>query len=180
MVVRIDLQQLAVRGHDLGRDQVVDGHAVLAHQVADPAAERESADADGASVAERNREALLGELRRDRSGGQPALGPRGAGIGVDLQPVHVAQVEHDAAIGAAVAGVAMPAGSNGQLDAGLAREPHHARDVIGIRGAHDDRGAAVIDTAQDLAGLVVVRMVRPDDAALDLARQLDGHVHAHV
>ena len=59
----VDLEELAVRGHDLGGEQVVDRHAVLAREEADPAAERDAADADRARVAEAGREAVLARRR---------------------------------------------------------------------------------------------------------------------
>ncbi len=64
----VDVQQLAVGGDDVGGEQVVDRQAVLAHEVADAAAEREAADADRAGVAEADREAV-------RAGAPRYLGP---------------------------------------------------------------------------------------------------------
>ena len=61
---RVDAQELAVGGHDLGREQRVDRQAVLAHEVADAAAERDAADADRAGVAEAGRQAVRGGGRR--------------------------------------------------------------------------------------------------------------------
>ena len=50
--------ELAVGGDDLRGEQVVDGQAVLAHEEADAAAERDPADPDRAGVAEPGREAV--------------------------------------------------------------------------------------------------------------------------
>ena len=78
MGLGIRAELLPVRGHDVGRQQVVDREAVLADEIAHAAAERDPADADGAGVAETRGEAVL--RRRDRVGacGQPCLGPGGA------------------------------------------------------------------------------------------------------
>ena len=59
----VDATELAVGGHDLGREQVVDGQAVLANQVPDAAAERDPADPDRAGVAEPGREAVRARPR---------------------------------------------------------------------------------------------------------------------
>ena len=61
--------ELAVGGDDLGGEQVVDREAVLAHEEADAAAERDAADPDRARVAEPGREAV-------RAGGGGVLAAR--------------------------------------------------------------------------------------------------------
>ena len=43
-------------------------------------------------------------------------------VDVDVERLHVAQVEDDAAVGHAVAGAAVAAAADGELEAGLARE----------------------------------------------------------
>jgi endonuclease YncB( thermonuclease family) len=48
----VHVKELAVGGDDLGREQVVDGQAVVADQIADPASQGEAADADRPGVAE--------------------------------------------------------------------------------------------------------------------------------
>ena len=60
----VDLENAAVGGHDLGAEQVVDRQTVLAHEVADAAAEREPADPDRGRVAEADGETV--RLRRRR------------------------------------------------------------------------------------------------------------------
>ena len=58
VVVGVGPQQLAVGGDEVGGQQVVDGQAVLADQVADAAAEGDPADADRAGVAEPGRKPI--------------------------------------------------------------------------------------------------------------------------
>jgi len=55
-------------------------------------------------------------------GGQAGLGPRGVPLGVDLERIHLLEVENDPALGHAVAGAAVSTTSNGELRAGLAGE----------------------------------------------------------
>ncbi len=54
----VDAQELAVGGHDVGGQQVVDREAVLADQVPDAAAQRDPPDPDRAGVAEPGRQAV--------------------------------------------------------------------------------------------------------------------------
>ena len=54
----VDLEHAAVGGHDLGTEQVVDRQTVLAHEVADAAAERESPDPDRSRVTEADGETV--------------------------------------------------------------------------------------------------------------------------
>ena len=56
------------------------------------------------------------------AGGQSRLGPGCASVDVDLQCLHVREVEHDPALGHAVAGDAVAAAADGELQPGLARE----------------------------------------------------------
>ena len=75
--VAVGAHELAVRGHDVGREQVVDREPVLAHEVADAAAEGEAADADGAGVAEADAEPVLRGRDGDLAGRRARLGPGG-------------------------------------------------------------------------------------------------------
>src|SRR5215218_6825084 len=90
---------------------------VLADQVADPAAEGEPADPDRAGVAEPGRQAVRPGRGRVLPGGQARLRPGGALVGVDVQPPHPRQVQHDPALADAVAGQAVAATADGQLQA---------------------------------------------------------------
>src|SRR5258706_49100 len=99
----------AGRGHDLRGKPRIDGQAVLPHEVADPAAQGDAADPDRAGVAEADRQAVLADGGAELDGGEPGLGPDGATREVELDPLHLGQVDHDAAIGRAMAGGAMAA-----------------------------------------------------------------------
>ena len=80
--------------------QGVDGQAVLADEPADAAAERQAGDADRAGVTERGGEAVSGRGVGVLAGRQPGAGPGEAAVGVDVQALHRAQVEDDAAVDA--------------------------------------------------------------------------------
>ena len=72
---------------------------------------------------------------------QSWLRPGQAAVGVDVEALHRAEVEDDAAIVRAVAGQAMAATADRQLEPGLACDEDGARDVGGIGGANDERRA---------------------------------------
>ena len=119
------------------------GEAVLAHQPADAAAEREAGDAgaghEAAGGGEAERLRLVVEARsRSR---RPARARCGAGI--DLDALHRREVDDDAAVDAGEAGDAVPAAADrdGQLLA--AGELERADDVGHAGAAGDQRGVAV-------------------------------------
>ena len=120
-VLRVDAQHLAVRGDDLGREQVVDRQAVLADQVADAAAERDARRCPTEpGVAEADREAVLGGRGRDLGRGEARLRPRRSAPSTSMSSAgQVAQVEDDPAVGRAVAGAAVAAAPDGELQPGL-------------------------------------------------------------
>ena len=166
----VDLQHPAVGGHDLGRQQLVDGHAVLADEEADPAAERDAADADRAGVAEAGGEPVLAGGGRVLAGGEAAAGPGGAARKVEVEPAQAAQVEHDAAVAGGVAGGAVAAAADGQLGAAVAGERDDAGHVGRVGGAGDQRGASIDVAEEDGARGVVARVLRREDRPLDFAR----------
>ena len=104
----------------------------------------------------------------------PAVRPASAqavfAVGVDVEAVHVAQVEDDAAVGRAVARRAVPAAADRQLQAGLARDLDDGLHVLDVRDPHDHGGPPVDVPVHDLARCVVVVVVRADDAAVDRSR----------
>ena len=99
----VHAQQLAVRGHDLGGQQVIDRQAVLADEVSDPAAQRKPPDPDRAGVAEPGRQAVSCRRRCIRRRSSPSR-PRGAAARHrSAAPACPREVEHDPAVGDAVA-----------------------------------------------------------------------------
>ena len=80
-------QTCAVGGDDLGGEQVVDRQAVLAHEVADAAAERDPADARPSRCRRSRCQAVLAGGGRVLAGGQAGLGPGGPAGDVDVEAV---------------------------------------------------------------------------------------------
>ena len=107
LVLGVHAPQLSIGRHDLGGEDVVDRQAVEAAEVADAAADGDAADPDRAGVPEAGRETVLDGLG-DLASGQAGLGPGGPAVGVDLEALHVAEIDDDAAVDRAVAGALWP------------------------------------------------------------------------
>ena len=71
---------------------------MLAHEIADTAAQRDASEADGAGVTEADAEAVRAGGSRELDRGRAGLGPRRLLRDVDLDAPHVLQVEHDPAV----------------------------------------------------------------------------------
>jgi hypothetical protein len=107
------------------------------------------------------------------AGGQARLGPGGPLRGVDLQRFHSGQVEDDAAVGGAVAGVAVPAAADGQLEPVVAGHGDDPADLGGVGGADDRRRSELLEPAVEQGpGLVVARIVGRDHGAAEAVAQL--------
>ena len=176
VVVGVDPQALAVGGHDVGGEEVVDGQAVLAHEVADTPARGEPAEPDRAGVTEPGREAVFA---RPPSSTPPAVRPASAHA---VRPstsmsrlLHVPQVEDDPAVDDAVSGAAVPAAADRERQAGLAGEVDDVGDVVIVGWPGDGQRSAVDAAGHDRAGLVVRLVVGGDDAADQASAELrDG------
>jgi hypothetical protein len=174
MRLRVDLEDAAVGGDQFGGQQAVDGEAVLADQVADAAAQGEAADADRGGVAEPGRQPVGAHLGGVGPGGQAGLGPGGAPLGVEVEGGHGGQVQHDPAVGGAVAGEAVAAAADRQLQPAVAGQGDDLGDVAGGGGSHDGGGVLVEAAVEQLAGLVVGGVVGGDHLPVeDLAQVRD-------
>ena len=165
MVARVGDDDIALGGHHFGGEQRVDGEAVLAHHVADAAAQRQAADADGGGIAEADDEAVLLDRAGHFAGGEAGAAPGGARRRVDVDAVQAADVDNDAAFGDAEADDAVAAAAHRERQLGGAGEVEDGRDVRGI-GDADHRGGAFVEIGVGhSATLVVKRAGRRDDLA---------------
>ncbi len=155
VVIGIHMEQVAIRGDDVHRQQVVDGEAVLAHEIADAAAQRDAADAHRTRIAKPDREAMRARRGGDFRRRQARFGPHGRSIDIDLQPLHARQVEHDAAIRNAKTRHTVTAAADREFQACGARNRDDPRNVGGVRHLHDDGRAAVEAPIEDSARLIV-------------------------
>ena len=133
------MDEPAVCGDDVGAEQVVAGEAVLAHQPADPTAERKSADARRRDQAAGRRQAVCCRLVVDVSPGRAAADERAPRGRVDANALQVSEVDHDAAVERREAGDAVAAAAHGDRQVVTPRETD--------RGDHVCRAAAADDRA---------------------------------
>jgi hypothetical protein len=146
MLPPVGPQPPSVGRDQLHRQQVVAGQAVLAHEPADAAAEREAGHAGvGHDPAGGGQPQPLGRLV-ELPPEQARLRPDAAGGGVDPDLLHRRQVEDQAAVAAGRAGHVVPAAPDGQRQAAgpavLDPGPH-----VGGAGAARDQGRALVDGA---------------------------------
>ena len=167
MAVGVGVQHPPVGGDQLGREQIVDGQAVLSDQEPDPAAQGHPADPDRAGVAEPGGQPVGADGGGVGTGGQPALGPGGAPPGVDVQGRHPRQVEHDPAVAGAVPGQAVPAAAHRQLHPGLGGQRHDPRHLGGVGRPHHGRRPPVELAVEHLAGLVVAGVAGSDNPPVE-------------
>ena len=144
MTTVVDREDAGIGRHDLGGDEIVDRQAVLAGQEPDPATRRDAADADGGRVAERDRQSVRRGCRRDVSGRETRLGPGEPPVRIDQDRLHRRKIEDDSALARAVAGNAVAAAPNGQLEPCLSREGDGPRDIRRVGGADDECRLAIV------------------------------------
>jgi hypothetical protein len=165
VALAVHLEGLAVGGHELDPLDRVDGEPELAAQPADPAAQGDAANADARAVAERDDQAV------DRGGGgQPAgggsrLDPGGPSGRVDLDGPHRRQVDQQPALGAAVAGQAVTAAADRDLEAGAGGELQRPGDVPGVGRPDDQRRVEVAEQVVAPPGVVVAGVAGAEDRA---------------
>jgi len=168
----VDLKQAAVGRDQLGREHAVDCEPVLAHEVADAAAQGETADPDRGGVPERDREPVPAGSHGDLSGSQAGLRGGDAGVAVDLECGQAREVEHDPALADAVACAAVAAAANRELRPALVRERHHGGNLGRVNGLGDRRRSAVDRRQKDGAVLVVARVSGADHRRGELGAKI--------
>src|SRR5215204_3804290 len=120
-------------------------------------------------------------IAQKRSGCVSASTRRSSPLAVDLEPLHLREIEHDSPIGDAVTGDAVAAATDGELQPALARERNHARDVGRVLNPDDERWAAVEPAVEDGAYHVVAVVVGAYELAPHLGRKLpDGRLVEEV
>jgi len=162
----------AVRGDDLGADEVVAGETEATCQVADAATKGEAGHAGGGDDPAGGGEAVL--VR-----GVVEVAPRGTTLGasrpllrVHAHSAHTGQVDDHAVVDGSEAGHAVTSAADGDGQIALAGEIDGTGDISGVCGAHDHRGPLVDHGVVDGTGSVIASVIGADDAAADLFAQL--------
>src|SRR5215207_1810124 len=160
------LHNLAVSSDHLGREQVINCQPVLPDQEADTPRERDTADPDRAGVAEARGTPAFADGCGVLACRHPGLNPSGLQVGGDVEGTHTREVDHDPAFAGAVAGAAVAAAADSQLQAALAGERDDASNILRARDPRH-RGRPAIDALEDdLARLVVCGIVWADHLAI--------------
>ena len=164
-------EELALRRHQVDREEVVDRRAVLSHEPADAAAKGEARDAGVGDDPAHRRQAVKLRLAVELAPEHAGLGPGGARRRVDPDPLHRRKVDHEAAVAERMTTDAVAAGAHRHKQVTLAREANR-RDDVGDSGAASDEGGAAVDrTVPDRARGVVAFVVGIDHRAADRVAQ---------
>ena len=147
-------QPLAGSCHDLGRQEVVGREPALALEPAAAAPQREAGDPGRRETPTRDREAVLLGRRVELPPGQARFRARRARLGIDGDPLHRREVDHDAVVARPVTRGRVPAAAHRHLQAALTGEVDGSNDVVRRRAARDQRGMPVMDAVPDEARLV--------------------------
>ena len=165
IVVGIDMQAGAVGGDEVGREQVVDGHAVQAAEPAEAAAQGQAGHPGGGVDAQRGGQAIRLRFMVEVAQGGAAFDPGAAPRRVDAHRAHGRQVDHQAIVGQRAAGDVVAAAAHRQRQALAPGFGDGGRHVGGAGAAHDQRRALVDHGVPYLARLVVVGVAGCDHAA---------------
>ena len=168
----VDVEDVALCGDELDREQVVRREPVLRHQPAEAAAERVAGDP-------RPRDRASGDRETVPRGGVVQLAPEHAALGCRSRPgridgdrLHPGEVDHHAAVGDGAAGDVVPAAADRDLETSPARERERRNDVVRRPATHDHGGPAVDKAVVHGTRLVVARVLRAEDGTGDLVVQM--------
>ena len=145
---------------------------MLCGQVANSAAEREPTDTGRHHDSAGRDETRSLRGRVEVSPGRAALCSRDPRVGVDLDPSHVGEVDHEPALTNAVSGWVVTASAHGDLEPMRAGEVESGGDVSGSPAARDQRRPAVDERVEADARRVVARVLGAQDCACERLLQL--------
>ncbi len=137
MVGVVGHDELTVDGDELHGEHRVDGQTVLAGEEADPTTECDATDPDRTTVAESDGEPVLGGGGTELGGSETGPGPCRGSARVDFDMVETPDIDHDPAVDDAVAGHAVTAAADRELEARRPGESDGRGDIGAIRDAND-------------------------------------------
>ena len=97
-----------------------------------------------------------------------SLGGGGPLVGIDLDPLHLGEVDHHPAVRHGAAGDVVAAAADRDLEPFAARERERRHDVARLPAADDHRRPAVDEAVVDAAGRVVAGVLRAEHRPGDL------------
>jgi hypothetical protein len=166
-VAGVGADQIAIGGHDLGRDDTVGGQPVAAGQPADPAAEGVARHADVRRGARESSQAPLacgdGHVLPLGTG----FGAGGAGVRVHAHASHPRRPEQHRALQRLERLRAVAGALRGDPHPVRAGKPHRVHHVGGRLGHHGGGGPLVGGEVPRSARLVVAGLARDENLAGD-------------
>ena len=169
-------EHLALRGHELGADQVVGREPVLAHQPAEAAAERQAGDAGARDRAAGDREPVLAgggvELAPGHAAARASRSPRSGSTAIAF--ISARSIITPPSVTARPATLWPPPRTETSSPL-VARKRERADDVVGAAAAHDQRRPPVDQPVVDRAGLVVAGVLGPEDALAETIAKGGAH-----
>ena len=161
----IGLAEHAVRGDHIGRDQVIDREPVLAHQPAQPAAERQTSDARVGDRASCGGESEHLGLAVQFAPEHTALGSHRSALRVHTNALHWRHVDDEAAVVGAVARRAVATAAHRDAETMNPREIHRALHIGNAGAARNQRRPPIDVAVPHPARHVVASMPRLDQLA---------------
>ena len=172
VVVLAGGDELAVRSNEVDGEEVVDRRAVLAHQPADPAAERQAGDPGVRNDAADGGEPEVLRLAIELAPQHARLGAHRARCRVDSDALHRRKVDHEPAIADRMSADSVATGAHRDDQIALARVAN-GRDHVGDAGAACDPGRPAVDRAvPDPATGVIAGACRREQLAAQRVPQL--------
>jgi hypothetical protein len=161
--VRARPHDVALGRHELDLEQVVDRQAVLAHEPTDSAAEREAGHARVRDGAGGDGEAVLLRRAVELAEEDARIHANLARRGVDGDTPHRREVDHHAALRHRVAGRAVAAALDRDLEAAHPGVANGPADVVRVARPHDQCGAAVDRGVPETTRVVVAGVAAGED-----------------
>ena len=165
MLRRVGGHKAPVGQHDIRLDQVVNGQAVLAREIAVAAAQREAGNAG-----RRDDPGRHGQSKRMTGMIHVALRatgshPHGAVRRIDAHPLHQGEIDHQPVIATAQSGPVVAAAAYGGEKIILPAKPHGGDHIGDIGTASDQKRPLVDHGVVQLAGLLVALVASLDQLA---------------
>ena len=146
----------SVGGHELRGEEVVDGEAVLGHEEPEPSTEGQARDPRRGDRASGDGEPVELRLAVELCPRHTALRTRGAGRGIDMDPLHRREVDHQTSVGDRPSGDVVAATANRHLEGALTSRRPEPSTTSAVPPQRAMTGRTSVDHAVlDLAGLVV-------------------------
>jgi hypothetical protein len=136
---------------------------MLAHQPAQAAAEGEPGDPGAGNNSTSNRETVQLGFPVELAPGDAALRPYRAAFGIDVNPFHRRQVDHQSTVDGGAPCRVMAAATNRDFEAQLAREVDGIDYVGDATTSRDQRQALVHQTVVDPSRFIVACVRRPQE-----------------